>query len=149
MRDSAKTHLAGILNSEVTEAADALHCDQVAGACSGIAQSVVDGDSGAEQRSGFGGGQVVGHGGDGFGWEHHVFGVASIEADGGNFFELAEDEVAAAAGIAVEAVSAVPADAHALAFFPERDVGAKASMRPAISWPGTRGILDVRASILL
>lgn len=45
--DGAKAHLAGVLNSEMAETADALDRDQVSGARSGIAQRVVNGNAGA------------------------------------------------------------------------------------------------------
>jgi hypothetical protein len=45
-------------------------------------------------------------------------------ADAGNFSVLAENEIAAPAGIASETMAAVPSDADALAGFPVRNVGA-------------------------
>jgi hypothetical protein len=44
-------------------------------------------------------------------------------ADAGNFSVLAENEIAAAAGIASETMAAVPPDADALAGFPVSNVG--------------------------
>ena len=122
--DGAKAHLAGVLNSQMSEAADSLHGYQVAGARAGIAQRVIDGDAGAQQRRGFVGGEIVGHERDRFGGDDDVLGVTSVEVKGGNFLELAVDEVAAAAGVAGEAVAAVPAHADALAGLPLSYVGA-------------------------
>jgi len=116
--------LTGVLDAEVAEASNALHGDQIAGACSGISQGVIDGDPGAEKWSGFWGGEVVGDRGYGFGWDDYVFCVASVEADAGNLLVLAEDKIAAATGIAYEAVSAMPANADTLTALPEGDVGA-------------------------
>ena len=48
----------------------------------------------------------------------HVGRVAAVVADAGNLKESAIDKIAAAAWIALEAVSAVPSDADAIADFP-------------------------------
>ena len=69
-------------------------------------------------------GKIVGHGRNRLGRDHDVFRVAAVIADSGNLFKLAEDEMAAAAGVAFEAMSAMPADAHPLARLPLCDVGA-------------------------
>jgi len=106
----------------VTQAADALHRHQIAGRRSGVAHRVEHGDAGAEQGRGFVRREIVRHGRDRFGRDHYVLRVTTIVADAGNFFELAEDELASTAGVAGEAMSAVPAYAHALAGFPLRDV---------------------------
>ena len=120
----AKAHLAGILNAEMAEAADALDSNQVAAAGSNIAQCVEYGDSGTEQRSGFVSGKIVGHRGDRLGADHHVLGVAPIEVDGGNFFVLAQNEIPPAAGVALKAVSAMPSHTDSLPWLPQRYVGA-------------------------
>src|SRR5690242_8653190 len=122
--DGVKAHLAGVLNSEMAQAADALDCDEVSGARSGIAQGVVNGNAGAKQRGGFVGGQVFRNQSHGFGGSDHVFLVAAVKVNGGDFLELAIDEITAAAGIALEAVSAVPTYAYTLTGFPESDVWA-------------------------
>src|ERR1700681_2843129 len=87
-----------------------------------MAQRVEYGDSSAHEWGRLGGGQIVGHRGDGFCLRNHVFGIASIEVDGGDLFELAEDEVSAAARVALEAVSAVPSHADPLTRFPQSHV---------------------------
>ena len=89
---------------------------------SGMAHRVEHGNAGAEQRRGFVRRKIVGHGRNRLGRDHHVFRVAAVEADSGNFLELAKNEMAATAGVALEAVSAMPAHAHTLAGFPLRDV---------------------------
>ncbi len=107
----------------MSESSDALHRHQVADAGSRIAKRIEHGDSGTEQRRSFVRRQVVRHRSHCLRRRHHIFSVASIETDGGYFFELAENEVATAARIALEAVSAVPSQADPLASFPEGDVG--------------------------
>ena len=52
----------------------------------------------------------------------HIFGVAAVPRNAGHFaVDQAHREIAAAAGIAVAATAAEPADAHALADFPAFD----------------------------
>ena len=118
MANGAEAHLPRVLDAEMAEAADALHGDQIAGARARVAQRVENRDAGAEQRRGFGGRKIVGHGRDRFGGRDHVFGITAIMADGGDFLVLAEHEIAAAAGFASEVMSAMPSDADALAGLP-------------------------------
>ena len=54
----------------------------------------------------------------------HVFLVTAIVAEGRDLFVLAVDEIAPPARVADEAMTAMPADAHALARLPVGDVGA-------------------------
>ena len=68
--------------------------------------------------------EVVGDEGEGVGGGDDVVGIAAVEVDAGDGLVFAEDEVAAAAGRAVVAVAAVPAEADALAGLEERDIGA-------------------------
>src|SRR5216683_550613 len=82
--DGPETHPAGALNPEMAQPSDALHRDHVAGPGAGIAEGIVYGDTGAEQRGGLVGGQLVRHRGHRLGGRDHVFGVAAIEADGGD-----------------------------------------------------------------
>jgi hypothetical protein len=65
-------------------------------------------------------------------------------ADAGNFSELAENEIAAAAGIASETMAAVPSDADALAGFPVRNVGADSVDAAGDFVSGNAWILDAR-----
>ena len=113
--DGAIAGLGGVLNGKVTESADAEDGDSVAGAGAAVAQGVEGGDAGAEQRRGVRVGEVVGDEGEGVGRGDDVVGVAAVEVDAGDGLIFAEDEVAAAAGRAVVAVAAVPAQADALA----------------------------------
>ena len=98
----------------MAEAADTLDGDEISAAGLGISKSVVHGDAGTEQRRGFVGGNVVGDKGNRLGGDDDVLGVSTIEMDTGDLFVLAMNEVAAAAGLAGEAMAAVPADANAL-----------------------------------
>ncbi|HKT35973.1 MAG TPA: hypothetical protein VJR03_14190, partial [Nitrospira sp.] len=118
-----ESHLAGVLNTKVAETSNALDGNEVTGASAGIPQRIEDSDPGTEERRGFVGWKIVWHDSDRLGGSDHVLSVSSVEVDCGDLFELAVDEVAAAAGITNKAVSAMPADADALTRFPLRDVG--------------------------
>ncbi len=89
---------------------------------SGMAQRVEYGNAGAQQRRGFVGRKIVGHGRNRFGRNDYIFRVAAVVADSGNFLELAKNEMAATARVAGEAVPAVPADTDPLSGLPLRDV---------------------------
>jgi hypothetical protein len=107
----------------MAKSANALHGDQIASARTRVAKGIEDRDAGAQQRRGFGGREIFWDCGDRLGGRNHVFGVTAVVADAGNFSVLAENEIAAAAGIASETMAAVPPDADALAGFPVSNVG--------------------------
>jgi hypothetical protein len=130
------------LDSEVAESADALHGYQIAGTGAGIAKRVENRDAGTQQRCGFGCGEIVGDGGDRLGWRNHVFRVSTVMGDGGDFLVLAENEIAAAAGIAGKTVASVPPDSDALAGLPVGDVSADSIEAAGDFVPGDAWILD-------
>src|SRR6266403_3399269 len=111
----------GKLNSKMPEAADALDGDEIGRQCAAVAQGVEGGDSRAKERAGFHGVEAVRHCGERFHGSDHVFLIAAIEADSGNFQVAAIGEISAAAREASALLAAVPADADALAFFPTGD----------------------------
>jgi hypothetical protein len=108
----------------MAKSANALHGDQIASARACVAKRIENRDAGAQQRRGFGGGEIFWDGGDRLGGRNHVFRVTTVMTDGGNFFDLAVNEIAAAAGVASETMASVPSDPDALARFPVGDVGA-------------------------
>ncbi len=122
--EGAEAHLAGVLDPEVAESSDALDGHQITGGGSRIAQRVENRDAGAKQRRGVGGRKFIGNGGYRFGGREHVFLIAAVVTDAGDLFVLAVDEIASAAGIASEIMSAVPSYADALAGLPVFNVGA-------------------------
>src|SRR6185436_12968835 len=80
------------------------------------------GDARAHQRPGLDGREAVGDRGQHAGGRDQVVGVAAVVADAGDLERhLAGHEVAAPAGLAVTAVSTVPAHAHPLADTPPGD----------------------------
>src|SRR4051812_37971871 len=128
----------------MAQAANALHSNQVSGAGPGIAQRVVDGDACAEQRRGFIRRQGFRDPGHRFAGSDHVLLIPAVEVDRRNFREFTVDEIAAAAGIALEAVSAVPTDAHALARLPQSDFGADSIDKSGDLVAGNAWILQPR-----
>jgi hypothetical protein len=123
-RDRSKTHLASVLNPQMTKTANALHRHQVARTSSCVSQRIKNCDAGADQRTSFIGGQGVWNGRNRFGRSNHVLGIAAIEANPSDLRGLAINKVAAPAGIALETVTAVPANADTLAWFPKRHLWA-------------------------
>jgi hypothetical protein len=87
-----------------------------------MAQRVEYCDACTEQRRSFVRREIVGHGRNRLGRGHYVFCVTTVEADSGNFLELAENEMASTAEVALKTVSAMPADSHPLSGFPLRNV---------------------------
>src|SRR5581483_246916 len=74
-----------------------------------------------------------------------VIGVASVVRNPGNFrCDLAHDEIAAAAGIAITAMTAVPSDADPLSFRPAHDTGAESVDRSGDLVSGRTRVLDAR-----
>jgi hypothetical protein len=141
--------LAGILNSQMPEAADSLHGYQIAGSSAGISQRVIDGDAGAKQRRGFVGRQIVGYKRNRFGGNDDILGVTSVGVDGGDLLKLAVDEVAAAAGIAGETMAAMPSHADALAGLPLSYVRADGIDSSGNFVAGDAGILKARPASFL
>src|SRR6267154_2388122 len=109
----------------MSQATDALDGDEISATEAGVAQGVVGGDAGAEERGGFGGGEVVGDGGDAAGFGDHNFGIAAVDGDAGDYGVEAIDDVTAAAGLAGAVFAAEEADAYSLTNFPFRDARAE------------------------
>ena len=126
----------------MAESTDALNGDQIARARARVAERIEDCDAGAKQRRGFGCGEVIGDGGDRLGGRDHVFLVTAVVTDAGDFFILAVNEIAAAAGIAGEIMAAVPSDSYALAGLPVGNVGADGVDAPGDFVSGNSWILD-------
>src|SRR5712671_6625302 len=109
----------------MSEATDALDGDEISATEAGVAQGIVGGDAGAEERGGFGGAEVVGDGGDAASFGNHNFGVAAVDGDAWDYGVEAIDDVAAAAGLAGAVFTAEEADSYALTNFPFGDAGAE------------------------
>src|SRR5262249_14305960 len=113
-----------VLAAQMSESPDPLARHGVSRARAAVAQGVVGGDAGAEQRCRLGRVELLGDAGHRFVWDHREFGVAAVVADSGDAGAFAVDEQALAAGLADEAVAAVPAHPHPIAFLELLDVRA-------------------------
>jgi hypothetical protein len=67
---------------------------------------------------------VIWYESDCFGRSNHIFLITAVEVNASDFLVLTVDEVPAAAGLTGETMSAMPANADALARFPLCDIGA-------------------------
>ena len=79
----------------------------------------------------------------------HVLAVAAVVGDAGDLAAHAGEELPAAAGVAIAAVAAVPADAHPLARLPSGDAGADRVDHPGHLMAGDARVLDSREEPLL
>jgi hypothetical protein len=103
----------------MSKPAQAYHGHDLARPRAAIAETIESSDAGAHQRRRFHGGQFVGDPRNRFGASDYVVGVASVGGDAGHQTEgLASEEVAAATGVAVAAIAAMPSHSYALAWFP-------------------------------
>src|ERR1700739_720519 len=105
----------------MTESADSLNRDDIARSRARITQRVKYGHACAHERSRFLGRQFFWNQRQGFRRRDHVFGVTAVKIDAGHFAIHTHREIAAAAVIANKVMSAMPADADAVALFPIRD----------------------------
>ena len=93
--------------------------------------------------------EIIGHGRDCLGRDHHVLGVAAIVADARNLLDLAENEIAATAGVADKTVPAMPSHAHALTGLPLRDVSSNGVDAPGDLVAGNSRVLQSGKARLL
>src|SRR5206468_667422 len=112
------------LDAQVTQAADALHGDEIAGQRTAVAKSVVGGNSGVEQGRGFDVTEAIRDRHQSFHWGQHVFLISAVIADAGDLHAPAIAKISAPAFAAGIVVAAVPADAHTLTFLPGRNSSA-------------------------
>ena len=105
----------------MTESADPQHGDKIARQRAAVAERVVGRDARAHQRRGVLGREPVGDACERLRRRNHVLGIAAIVGDAGDLQIAAGDEIAAPARLAVAIVTAVPADADALADLPWTD----------------------------
>ena len=129
-RHGFESHSAGELYGEVSKTADPLDRNQIARLRRAVAQGVERGSAGAEQWSGLNVRHALRHAGERFRRCKHVVRVAAIVRDAADPFLATRDEVARAAGITHKAVTAVPADAYAVAILPAADTVTHANDHP-------------------
>src|SRR5205814_2297169 len=120
---SAKCHglesnLSCVLNSKMSQPADAVHRHNVATARTRIAERVVNGDARAHEWSCFFRRQLIRNQRHRRHRRDHVLSISAIEIDTGDFAIYAHGEIAAPALFADKTMPAVPAYADALTFLP-------------------------------
>src|SRR5262249_42765519 len=96
----------------------------VAAAQAHVAQRIVGGEPGAQERSRLGRRQLARHPRQRRLGDDQVFGVAAVHGHAGDEIAVAGEEVAAPAVVAGSIVAAAPADAHPLAGLPAAHAGA-------------------------
>jgi hypothetical protein len=116
--DSTKSHVAGKLDTKMSEAANSLHGDQITAAQAGVAKSVVGRNPCAEKRSGVYGGEFVRNGSDPARLRNHDFRVSSVDRYSWRDRVLTIYDVSPSAGFARSVFAAEEANAHALTGFP-------------------------------
>src|SRR5262249_27855484 len=117
-----KAHAPGVLNAEVSQSADAVHCNDVSAPGAGIAQRVVDRNARTHERPSLLCRQIVWNCCESRSGRNHVLAVTSIEIDAGDLTIDAHGKVAAPAQFAHETVSTMPAHTHSLSFLPRGDI---------------------------
>src|SRR6185503_15390587 len=112
------TKFVGELDAQVTQAADALHGNKVAGHRTAVAKSVVGGNSGVEQGRGVNVSKAIRNRHQCFHGSHHVLLISAVVADAADLNVATITKIAAAAFSTRIVVATMPADAHTLTFLP-------------------------------
>src|SRR5437899_11536659 len=123
-RDGLKSHLPSVLNSEMSQTADARHGDWLAGACARIAERVTDSNARAHERPCFLRQQFIGNRRQSCRRCDHLLGVPAVKIEACDFAIGAHCKIAALALCADETMSAVPPHADPLTFLPFNNVAA-------------------------
>src|SRR6185503_13642888 len=121
-RHRLKSHSPRVLNSEMAQSADAVNRDYISRPSTGVAQRVVNRNTGAHEWSGFLRRNFVRDRRKGNGRCNHVLRIATIEIEPSHLAIDTHCEVAAAARIAHEAVITMPTNTNTLAHGPCGDV---------------------------
>ena len=118
--DCVKAHLPRILHPEMTEAADAEHGDRIAPLSAAVAQRVVGRHARAEKWTRLFGRQSLGYAGRRLPRYSDVVGPAAVVRDPRDLLFDTVEKVAGSAGIALEAMTSVPADTDPVTNLPGR-----------------------------
>src|SRR2546430_15653535 len=113
-----ESHPPCVLNSEMSQSSNAMYRYHVAAPRARISQRVVHGDACTHERSCSRRWQFVRNRCHCRRWRNHILGISAVKIDARNLAIDAHSEIAAPAQFADEIMSAMPAYAHALAFFP-------------------------------
>src|SRR5262245_8291787 len=120
-RHGLESHPTRVLQTEMTETADALHRHHVARMRTGMAQGVEHGHARTHEGPRLFGGETIRNQRQRFSRRDHVLGIAAAEIDTGDLAIHAHAEIAPPALVTGEIVSTVPADPDAITGLPARD----------------------------
>src|SRR5215510_6765907 len=87
---AVKTHLPYVLNSQVTQTANALYRYHITSPRAGRAERVVHRNAGAKEQSGLVRRQVIRKRRHSFSRSHHVLGIAAVKAESSDLLKLAK-----------------------------------------------------------
>src|SRR5437762_10832749 len=121
-RDRLESHPACVLDTEMSESANSMHCDNLSGTRTGIAQCVVDRNARTHEWSCFFGRQFIRNCSQRRRRRDHVLGIPAIKVDARDLSIDAHGKVTTPALFAHKAMAAMPADPNALTFGPRSDV---------------------------
>src|SRR5438445_11142696 len=113
-----ESHPPCVLNAEMSEPADAMHCHDVAAPRARIAQRVVHGDACTHERSRFLRWQFVRNRCHCRRWRNHILGISAVEIDARDFAIDAHRKIDASTLFTHEIMSAMTAYADSLTFLP-------------------------------
>ena len=128
----------------MTQAADALHGNEVAGHCAAVAECVIGGNSGIEQGRGLSVTEAVGNRHQRFHGSQHVFLISAVIADAAHLYVATIAKIAPPALAAGAIMTTMPADAHALTLFPRSHARANFIHHARNFVSGNAGILKAR-----
>src|SRR5690348_11922805 len=80
-----KTHLARVLNAEMAQSADAVNCDHISRASTGVAEGVVNRHPRAHEWSSFFRGNFIGDRGERSCGRDQVLRITTVEVNAGDF----------------------------------------------------------------
>ena len=143
--DCVEAHPRRVLHAEMSEPANAVHRDEIAGARAAVPQRVEGRHPRAHERASIHEGETIGDVRERLLRHDNVLGVAAIPRDPGHLrIDQARDEVAATARIAVAAAPAVPTDADAVTRLPSGHIGPERIDHPGSLVPRNTRICDPR-----
>src|SRR6266705_932947 len=121
-RDCLKTHLPRVLNSEMSQSTDAVHCDHLSSARTGVAQRVEYRNARTHEGSGLLRREFIRNRGQSRHRRDHVFGIPTIEVETRDLSIDAHGKVTTPALFAHKTMATMPADADTLTFLPASNI---------------------------
>src|SRR5215469_13049779 len=137
------------LDSEVSEAADTLHCNQTVWRRAAVSQRIESSDSSTQQRSRFGIAECIWYRRQCFDRSDHVLLISSVVANACHFGVLAIKEASTPAFDTGVVLPAMPSHADALPFLPSGNFAAQCIDDARNSVPRNPRILNSRPEAFL